>query len=108
MWREDNHSLRERSRCDWSCAVVCIRLSAWPTRNGVLEVVEDFYVDLVERTLLLEKFSENICEIVFLSKFEDRLLNLLAEPYYCLAYELRSPLAWTDKPRRHISCKKAC
>ena len=69
---------------------------------------EDFYVDLVERTLLLEKFSEAVCEIVLLSEFQDWLVNLLAKPYDSLSDELRSPLARAYEPWSHISCKHAC
>ena len=73
----------------------------------MLEVVEHLDVDLVVRTVLLEEFSESVCEIVALSQLEDRLLNLFAEPYHSLADEFRSPLARTYKPRGGVSGEKA-
>ena len=74
----------------------------------MLEVVEYLYVYLVIWTVLFEKLSKTVVEVVLLCKLEDRFLCLLAEPYDSLADELRCPFAWTDKPRSNVSCKKAC
>ena len=74
----------------------------------MLEIVEYFYVDLVVWSVLLEKFAETVCKIVTLSELEDRLVYLLAKPYYCLSDELRSPFARSYKPRSNIPCEKAC
>ena len=72
----------------------------------MLKVVEYLDVDLVIRAILLEKFAEAVCKIIALSEFEDRLVYLLAEPYYSLSDELRCPFAWTYEPWSDISCDK--
>ena len=70
----------------------------------MLKVVEYLYVDLAIWAVQVKKFAEAVCQIVFLRKLEDRLAYLLAKPYYSLADEFRSPLAWTDEPWRFVSC----
>ena len=72
----------------------------------MLKVIEYLYVDLVIRTILLEQFAKSVCEIIALSKLEDRLLNLLSKPYDCLPDELRSPFARSHEPWSHISGKE--
>ena len=64
----------------------------------MLEVVEDVYVDLVERSVFFDELAEGVFEIIALGEFEDRLSNLLAEPYDGLADELRSPVAAAYEP----------
>ena len=73
----------------------------------MLEVIEDLYIDLIIRSMLLKQFAKTICKIIALGKLEDRLMNLLAEPYHSLSDELRGPFTWANKPRSHISGKKA-
>ena len=72
----------------------------------MLEVVEYSDVDLVVCALLLKKLSETVCEVVSLGELEDRLVYLLAEPYNCLAHELRCPFAWADEPWSYVSCEE--
>ena len=72
----------------------------------MLEIVEYLYVDMVIRTLLLEEFTETIGEVILLCELEDWFVYLFAEPYYSLADKFRSPFAWSDKPRGHVSGKK--
>ena len=74
----------------------------------MLKVVEYLDVDLVVWTVLFEEFAKAVREIVALSKFEDRFVYLLAEPYYSLADEFRCPLARTYKPRSDVSGKICC
>ncbi len=64
----------------------------------MLEVVEDVYVYLVERSVFFDELAEGVFKIVALGEFEDRLSNLLAEPYDSLADELRSPVAVAYEP----------
>ena len=65
----------------------------------MLEVIENVYVDLVERPVEFDELSEGVLEIVLLLQLEDWLMNLLAEPNDGLADQVRCPLARTDHPR---------
>ena len=58
MRREDEHRLRVRRSSYRSLAVICVRLSARPTGDGMLKVIEYFNVDLVVRSELVEEFTE--------------------------------------------------
>ena len=108
MWRENDHLFRERCRRNRSCAVVSIRFSSRPSGNGMLKIVEYLYIDLCIRTVLLEKLSQTVLQVIALSEFQDRLVYLFAEPYYSFSDEFRSPFARTDKPRGYVSDKQAC
>ena len=59
----------------------------------MLKVIEDLYVDLVIWSMLLQKFTKSIAQIILLGKFENRLTYLLTKPYYGLSDELWSPFA---------------
>ena len=74
----------------------------------MLKVIEYLYVDLCIRTVLLEKFSQAVFQVIALCEFQDRLVYLFAEPDYGFSDELRSPFARTDKPRGYVSDKQAC
>ena len=107
--REDQHRLRERLRGNRSLAVICIRLSARPSCDGMLKVIEYVNVDLVERSELVEQLTERMLEIISLRKLEDRLVHFLAKPYDSLSDEFPCPLARAYKPRRYHSCQeRAC
>ena len=106
MRREDEHRLRVRQCRYRSLAVVSIRLSARPSGNGMLEVVEHLDIDLVVRTELVKQFSERVLQIIFLGKFQNRLVYFLAKPYYSLSDELPGPVARSYQPRRYDSSKE--
>ena len=74
----------------------------------MLELVEYSDVDLAVWTVLVEKLAKSVCQIVLLAELEDRLSNLLAEPYDSLADKFRCPFARTYKPWSLVSCKEAC
>ena len=101
--REDQHRLRERLRGNRSLAVICIRLSARPSCDSMLKVIEYVNVDLVERSELVEQLTERMLQIISL------LVHFLAKPYYSLSDEFSCPLARAYKPRRYYSCQeRAC
>ena len=65
----------------------------------MLQLVEDLDIDFVIRPELLEELSEFVLEIILITKFENRLVNLLAEPDHSLAAELLGPFARAYEPR---------
>ena len=97
--REDHHAFGEGLRRYGTRRVVGIGFAARPARDGVLQVVEDVDVDLVERTALFEQFAQRVFDIVLVGKLQDRLLDHAAEPYDGLADEFRGPFAGSDHPR---------
>lgn len=48
-----------------------------------------------------KQLTQEILKIILLSKFEDRLMHLLAQPYHSFTDEFRSPVARTHFPRRN-------
>ena len=99
MRREYNDPFRERLGRNRPCTVVCVRFAAGPARDGMLQVIEHIDIDLVIRTFLLKQLAERILDIILVLELEYRLMDRLAQPYYSLAYKLRSPFARSDKPR---------
>ena len=72
----------------------------------MLEVVENVNVNLVERSPLIKQLAEGMLEIILLGELENRLVNLLAEPYHSLSHKLSRPVARSYHPRRYDSCKE--
>ena len=97
--REDNNPLGEGGGAHGACAIVGIGFTAGPSCDGVLQIVEHINVNLVIGALLLEQFAQRILQIVIISELQDRLTNLLTEPYNSLAHKFWGPLARTDQPR---------
>ena len=88
MRREDYDIFWEWISALWAVGVICIRFATWPSGDGVLEVVEYLDIAVVCRVIFGDELAESEIVIVFVGELEDRLLGLLAEPYYGAANEL--------------------
>ena len=96
--REDDHALLRRLGALGAIAVVGVRLAAGPTGDGVLQVVEYLYVDVVGRAVDGQQLAEAVLVVVLVGELEDRLACLLAEPYDGRADELIVPVARRYEP----------
>ena len=60
--------------------VVDARLTSWPTRNGMLQFVEDFDIDKSRLALeLFHKMAETIIHIIFRGEFQQGFPHLVAK-----------------------------
>ena len=55
--REDNHTLRIRRCTLWAIGIVGVRLTARPSRDGVLQVVKNLDVGIIGRTVQSQEFA---------------------------------------------------
>ena len=105
--REDQHTLREGGRGDRTRRVIGVGLATRPTRNRVLQVVEDPDIDLVERTCCLEQFAQRIFDIIVVGQLQNRLIHLTTQPHHRLTHKARCPFARTYQPGSHLARQKA-
>ena len=98
MGAQHQHFLGEGLGCHGAGAVVGVGFASGPAGDGVLKVVEDLDVDLVESARYVEEFLKRMLKVVCLRELEDWLVHLLAEPDDGLAAELGSPFAGAYAP----------
>ena len=100
MRGEHHHSLRIRQSPLRTCRVVGVRLSARPSADDVLKVVEHLYIDLAGRAFLSNQITHSVVVVVTVGELEDRLVEFLAQPEHGLADKIRSPVYLVCQPRR--------
>ena len=98
MGGEDDHSFGIRLGAFGPVGVVGVRLSAGPSRDGMLEVVEYLYVDVVGRAVERKQFAQARVVIVLVGQFQDWLAGQVAEPYYRATDEFVVPVAGGHLP----------
>ena len=105
MRGEHHDSLRIWKRPFWTGRIVCVRFSARPPADYMLEIVENLYVDLAGRSFFSNQVTHSVVVVVSVRKLEDRLVKLLAKPENRLADKVRSPLNLVCQPRSFHSCQ---
>ncbi len=95
---EDENRLGEGFGRYGARGIIGIGLTAGPSGDGVLEVVENVYVDLVKLAHLFQQFAEAVVQIVLFRQLEDGLAGYLAKPDHGLADELGRPVAGAHQP----------
>ena len=71
----------------------------------MLQVVENLDVCVVCRAVESQEFAQTVLVVVLIGQLQDRLVQLLAEPYQCTAYQLVCPLAVCYEPRMLDTCQ---
>ena len=99
MRREYDYSLREWVGTLRTIGIVGIWLSAWPSGDGVLQIIENLDVCIVGRTIESQEFAQSVLIVILVGELQDRLTYLLAEPDQSRAYQLVCPLARSYEPR---------
>ena len=90
MRREYDYSLREWVGTLRAIGIVGIWFSAWPSGDGVLQVIENFNVCIVGRTIESQEFAQSVLVVILVGKLQDRLTYLLAEPNQSRAHQIQS------------------
>ena len=72
----------------------------------MLQVVENLYVDGIERTVDIKQLSEGILKVILLGELEDRLADFLAKPDNGLADEFPGPDARAYHPGGNHPCEQ--
>ena len=99
MRTEDDDLLRIRRRAFGTCRIVGIRFATGPAGNGMLDIVEDFDVYLISRTIERKQLAQVMFAIVFVCQLQDRFAGQLAEPYDSAADKFLVPYAARNQPR---------
>jgi len=101
MWAENQHAFGERLRAFGTRRIVGVRLAAGPSGDRVLQVVEYLDIDLVVgHAGDFEQLAETVIHIVLIGQFQDRFVDLLAQPQHGRADKTFRPQAASDQPRR--------
>ena len=95
---EHNHTLWIWFGALRTVGVVCVGLAAWPSCDGVLDVVKHLDVHVVCRAKLCCQFVQAILVIVVACKFQNWFACFLAKPCDGAADHLVVPLARSNKP----------
>ena len=85
MRREDDHTFRIRFCAFRTIGIISIRLTARPSGNGVLQIIEDFDIYIVRRTVKCQKFTQTVFVIVFICQLQNRFAGQLTQPNDCTA-----------------------
>ena len=109
IWKRDRrkHSSPNSAQCEsaaagalgirlgalWAIGVIGIRLAASPTRDGMLDVVENLNIHIISRAIHRHQLAQAIIVIVLIGKLEDGLASLLAQPHQGTAQQRVVPLA---------------
>ena len=99
MRRKYDYSLREWGGTLRAIGIVSIWFSAWPSGDGVLQIIENLDVCIVCRTIESQEFAQSVLVVILVGELQDRLTYLLAEPNQSRAHQLVSPLARSYEPR---------
>ena len=89
---QHEHALGERRRPLRPIAVVRIGLSAGPTGDRMLRLIEHGDVQVVGRTRLDEQFPKSMLVIVRVLKLKDGLAHFSRQPQHRLARQTRRPI----------------
>src|SRR6056297_765700 len=99
MGAEDDHPLGERHGPLGPAGVVGIWLAAGPAGDGVLQLVEHPYVNVVGGAPVGDEIVHAAVGVVAVGEFQYGLVHLLAKPYNTPAYHAVSlPLTVTHQP----------
>ena len=76
VWREYDNLLRE-----WCCTlraigIIGIRLTTWPSGNGMLQVIENLDIGIVGRAIESQKFAQSVLIIILIGQLQDRLVQV--------------------------------
>ncbi len=99
MRRENYHAFREWFGPFGTVGVVCIRLAAGPSGDGVLQVIEYFDVYIVSGTVECQQLAQSVFIVIFVGQFQNRLFDTLAQPYDGAADQFVVPFAVGYQPR---------
>ena len=103
--RENKHVLGVGIGSLGTVGIVGIGLSAGPTRDGMLQVVEDTDIAVVCRPVQGNQFAQSVVVVVAIGQLQYRFSGLLAEPYNCTTGQLVVPVARSNKPRVVDTCQ---
>ena len=98
MGREHHHALGKRLGALRAIGVVGVGLSARPSRDGMLQVVEDLDVGIIGRSIKGEQLGESVLIVVLVGELQDGLLGYATQPYEGCAGEFVGPFAAGHQP----------
>ena len=102
---EDDDTLRIGLGALRTVRVVGVGFAARPTRDGVLNVVEDADVHVVGRAVEGQQFAQSVLAVILVGELQDRLIGLRTEPNDGAANQLIIPHARRDEPRVTDACQ---
>ena len=105
MGRENNHTFRVGFCTFGTIGVVSIRLAARPSGDGVLQIIENFDIYIVCRTIKSQQFTQTVFIIILVGQFQNRFACQLAQPDNSATDQFVIPFAGSYQPRTLDACQ---
>ncbi len=99
MRTEHDHLFRIRGGTLRTIRIVSVRLTARPSCDRMLDIVEYFDIYIIRRTIEGQQLAQSVLAIILVCQFQDRFVRQLTQPNDRTADQLIIPLAASHQPR---------
>ena len=102
---EYDHLLRIGQRTLRPIGIVSIRLATRPSRDGMLNIVEDLNVYVIGRAIEGQELAQAMLAVILVGQLQDRLTRQLTQPDDRTTDQLIVPFAAGHQPRMADTCQ---
>ena len=101
MRREHQYALGVGGCSLRTARVISVWLSSRPSRNRVLQVVENLDIGIVGRTVECQQFRKSVGIIILVGELQERFAGGFTKPHQRRAHQFVRPRTGSDEPRMH-------